>query len=63
MLEMYEIPDLNAYADAMEGMNDKTVSSPPEETERMTLCSSMIHLTVRPLEEGPVELRPTAPQR
>lgn len=31
MLEMYEIPDLNAYADAMEGMNDKTVSSPPED--------------------------------
>ncbi len=31
MHEMYEIPDLNAYADAIEGMNDKTASPPPEE--------------------------------
>ena len=33
MHEMYEIPDLNAYADAMEDMNGKTVTPPPEEAE------------------------------
>ena len=31
MHEMYEIPDLNAYADAMEDMNGKTVTPPPGE--------------------------------